>query len=53
MTYSLNFSVQTKTRNAIELSYRNSDMTDEGFLFSKEECSDNEYGKQIYSCLGM
>ena len=53
MTCNLNFVVQTKTRNAIELSYRNSDMTDEGFLFSKEECFANEYGKQIYSCLGM
>ena len=52
-TYKLNFAVQNKTRNAIELSSRNSDMTDEGSLFPKEECFDNKYGKQINSCLGM
>ena len=52
-THKLNFAVQIKTRNAIELSSRNSDMTDESSLFPKEECFDNKYGKQINSCLGM
>ena len=52
-THKLNFAVQNKTRNTTKRSSRNSDMTDESFLFPKEGCFDNKYGKQINSCLGM